>query len=90
MLLIAREQVCLEGDAPTLRNEHGFRLRSHRHLQASKAYVLRLIQSLHPELAGTGDQVLAVLPGVTRIEILDPFGIDTWGIPAERVMETGR
>lgn len=33
LLLIARDQVCIEGVASTLRNEHGFRLKSHRHLQ---------------------------------------------------------
>jgi short-subunit dehydrogenase len=56
---------------------------------ASKAYVLSLTQSLNAELEGTGVQVQAVLPGVTRTEIWERSGIDTSGIPAEMVMEAG-
>lgn len=56
---------------------------------ASKAYVLSLTQSLHAELAGSGVQVQAVLPGVTRTEIWERSGIDTSGIPAEMIMEAG-
>lgn len=54
---------------------------------ASKAYVLSLTQSLHAELAGSGVQVQAVLPGVTRTEIWERSGIDTSGIPAEMIMD---
>src|SRR3546814_10125043 len=36
---------------------------------ASKAYVLSLTQTLHGELAKSGVQLQAVLPGVTRTEI---------------------
>ncbi|MBK5513192.1 SDR family NAD(P)-dependent oxidoreductase [Pseudomonas sp. TH15] len=56
---------------------------------ASKAYVLSLTQSLNTELNGTGVQVQAVLPGVTRTEIWERSGIDASGIPAEMVMEAG-
>ncbi len=54
---------------------------------ASKAYVLSLTQSLHTELDGTGVQVQAVLPGVTRTEIWARSGTDASGIPAEMIME---
>ncbi|WP_213939875.1 SDR family oxidoreductase [Pseudomonas sp. dw_612] len=56
---------------------------------ASKAYVLSLTQSLNAELNGTGVQVQAVLPGVTRTEIWERSGIDASGIPAEMIMEAG-
>jgi short-subunit dehydrogenase len=56
---------------------------------ASKAYVLSLTQSLNAELEGTGVQIQAVLPGVTRTEIWERSGIDAGGIPAEMVMEAG-
>lgn len=56
---------------------------------ASKAYVLSLTQSLNAELQGTGVQVQAVLPGVTRTEIWERSGIDASGIPAEMVMDAG-
>ncbi|RON02872.1 SDR family oxidoreductase [Pseudomonas brassicacearum] len=56
---------------------------------ATKAYVLSLTQSLNAELSGSGVQVQAVLPGVTRTEIWERSGIDASAIPAEMVMETG-
>ncbi|KAB0490649.1 SDR family NAD(P)-dependent oxidoreductase [Pseudomonas vancouverensis] len=56
---------------------------------ASKAYVLSLTQSLNAELQGSGVQVQAVLPGVTRTEIWERSGIDASQIPAEMVMEAG-
>ena len=56
---------------------------------ASKAYVLSLTQSLNAELQGTGVQVQAVLPGVTRTEILERSGIDASQIPADMIMEAG-
>ncbi|WP_095078632.1 SDR family oxidoreductase [Pseudomonas sp. Irchel s3h17] len=56
---------------------------------ASKAYVLSLTQSLNAELCGSGVQVQAVLPGVTRTEIWERSGIDASAIPAEMVMEAG-
>ncbi|KII30988.1 SDR family NAD(P)-dependent oxidoreductase [Pseudomonas fluorescens] len=56
---------------------------------ASKAYVLSLTQSLNTELEGTGVQIQAVLPGVTRTEIWERSGIDASGIPAEMVMDAG-
>ncbi|VVO37064.1 SDR family NAD(P)-dependent oxidoreductase [Pseudomonas fluorescens] len=54
---------------------------------ATKAYVLSLTQSLNAELDGSGVQVQAVLPGVTRTEIWERSGIDAGAIPAEMVME---
>ncbi|EXF92577.1 AraC family transcriptional regulator [Pseudomonas fluorescens HK44] len=56
---------------------------------ATKAYVLSLTQSLNAELSGSGVQVQAVLPGVTRTEIWERSGIDASAIPAEMVMEAG-
>lgn len=56
---------------------------------ASKAYVLSLSQSLNAELEGTGVNVQAVLPGVTRTEIWGRSGIDASRIPAEMVMDAG-
>lgn len=56
---------------------------------ATKAYVLSLTQSLNAELSGSGVQVQAVLPGVTRTEIWERSGIDAGAIPAEMVMEAG-
>lgn len=56
---------------------------------ASKAYVLSLSQTLNAELEGTGVQVQAVLPGVTRTEIWERSGLDATNIPAEMVMEAG-
>lgn len=56
---------------------------------ASKAYVLSLSQSLNSELEGTGVNVQAVLPGVTRTEIWERSGIDASRIPAEMVMDAG-
>jgi len=56
---------------------------------AGKAYVLSLSQSLHVELAGSGVQVQAVLPGVTRTEIWQRSGGDVAQIPAHMVMEVG-
>ncbi|MCU1748488.1 SDR family NAD(P)-dependent oxidoreductase [Pseudomonas sp. 6D_7.1_Bac1] len=56
---------------------------------ATKAYVLSLTQSLNVELSGSGVQVQAVLPGVTRTEIWERSGIDASAIPAEMVMEAG-
>lgn len=56
---------------------------------ATKAYVLSLTQSLHVELKGSGVQVQAVLPGMTRTEIWERSGLDLTHIPAEMVMEAG-
>jgi len=56
---------------------------------ATKAYVLSLSQSLQAELKGTGVQVQAVLPGVTRTEIWQRAGFDVSVIPAEMVMDAG-
>lgn len=56
---------------------------------ATKAYVLSLTQSLHAELKGSGVQVQAVLPGMTRTEIWERSGLDLTHIPAEMVMEAG-
>ncbi|ROL66901.1 SDR family oxidoreductase [Pseudomonas protegens] len=54
---------------------------------ATKAYVLSLTQSLQAELKGSGVQVQAVLPGVTRTEIWERSGMDATAIPPEMVME---
>ncbi len=56
---------------------------------ASKAYVLSLTQSMNTELEGTGVQIQAVLPGVTRTEIWERSGVDASGIPAEMIMDAG-
>lgn len=56
---------------------------------ATKAYVLSLTQTLEAELKGTGVQVQAVLPGVTRTEIWERAGMDASVIPAHMVMEAG-
>lgn len=56
---------------------------------ATKAYVLSLTQSLNAELDGSGVQVQAVLPGVTRTEIWERSGIDAAAIPDEMVMDAG-
>ena len=56
---------------------------------ASKGYVLALTQTLNAELAGSGVNVQAVLPGATRTEIWERSGIDPAGLPAEIVMEAG-
>jgi hypothetical protein len=56
---------------------------------ASKAYVLSLTQTLNGELTGTGVQVQAVLPGVTRTEIWERSGMDGSKLPPEMIMEVG-
>lgn len=56
---------------------------------ASKAYVLSLSQTLHSEIAASGVQVQAVLPGVTRTEIWERSGIDGSALPPEMIMEVG-
>ena len=56
---------------------------------ASKAYVLSLTQTLHSEVAASGVQVQAVLPGVTRTEIWERSGIDGSALPPEMIMEVG-
>ncbi len=53
----------------------------------SKAYVLGLTQSLAAQLADSGVTVQAVLPGLTRTEILDRAGRSFDEFPAEHVME---
>ncbi len=54
---------------------------------ASKAYVLHLSQSLQQELAGTGVQVQAVLPGATRTEIWERAGIDIASLDPNILMD---
>ena len=56
---------------------------------ASKAYVLSLSQTLHSEIAASGVQVQAVLPGVTRTDIWERSGIDGSALPPEMIMEVG-
>ena len=53
----------------------------------SKAYVLNFSQVLARELAGTGVQVQAVLPGATRTEIWDRGGRGIDSVPAEILMD---
>jgi hypothetical protein len=56
---------------------------------ASKAYVLHLSQSLQHELATSGVQVQAVLPGATRTEIFDRAGIDIAMLDPNILMDVG-
>ena len=53
----------------------------------TKAFVLNLSLSMQQELAASGVQVQAVLPGATRTEIWERAGTDVNRLPAERVME---
>ena len=53
---------------------------------ASKAYVTAFSQSLHKELAGSGVQVQAVLPGATATEFWASGGIPVEQLPANIVM----
>lgn len=55
----------------------------------SKAFVIALTQSLARELAGSGVQVQAVLPGITRTEIFERAGKDIARYPADWIMEAG-
>lgn len=54
---------------------------------ASKAFLLSLSQSMRNELAPLGIKVQAVLPGLTRTEILARAGADMSAMPPEMVME---
>ena len=54
---------------------------------ATKAYILTLSQGLAQELAASGVQVQAVLPGATRTEIWERSGKDVNAFPPEMVME---
>lgn len=55
----------------------------------TKAFILNLSQSLALQLADSGVQVQAVLPGATRTEIWERSGQDVDGFPPEMVMEAG-
>jgi uncharacterized protein len=52
----------------------------------SKAYVVAFSQSLKHELAGTGVQVQAVLPGATATEFWEAGGIDIANLPEAIIM----
>ena len=54
---------------------------------ASKSYVLTLTRAMQSELAESGVQVQAVLPGATRTEIFDRAGQPINTIPAGMLME---
>lgn len=54
---------------------------------ASKSYVLTLTRAMQHELAESGVQVQAVLPGATRTEIFDRSGKSISEIPAEMLMD---
>lgn len=54
---------------------------------ATKSYVLTLTRAMQRELADSGVQVQAVLPGATRTEIFDRAGQPINTIPAEMLME---
>ncbi|MCW3836123.1 SDR family NAD(P)-dependent oxidoreductase [Sphingomonas canadensis] len=56
---------------------------------ATKAHVLALSESLSAHLAGTGVQVQAVLPGLTRTEFLEGSALSFDQFPPEMVMEVG-
>lgn len=53
----------------------------------TKAFVLALTQSLHKELAGTGVNVQAVLPGATATEFWNAAGTPVEHLPSEIVMK---
>ncbi|HEY9041279.1 MAG TPA: SDR family NAD(P)-dependent oxidoreductase, partial [Rheinheimera sp.] len=55
---------------------------------ATKAYVLALTQSLQHELADTGIQVQAVLPGATATDFWQVAGLSHQQLPDEIVMST--
>jgi len=54
---------------------------------ATKSYVLTLTRAMQRELAESGVQVQAVLPGATRTEIFDRAGQSINEIPAEMLMD---
>lgn len=54
---------------------------------ATKSYVLTLTRAMQRELAGSGVQIQAVLPGATRTEIFDRAGKSINEIPAEMLMD---
>lgn len=56
---------------------------------ATKAYVLSLTQTLAGELRGSGVQLQAVMPGVTRTEIWQRSGTDASALPPSMIMEVG-
>jgi len=56
---------------------------------AAKAYVLSLTQTLAGELRGSGVQLQAVLPGVTRTEIWERSGTDASALSPSMIMEVG-
>jgi len=55
----------------------------------TKAFIINLSQSLALQLADSGVQVQAVLPGATRTEIWERSGQDVDSFPTEMVMEAG-
>ena len=56
---------------------------------AAKAYVLSLTQTLAGELRGSGVQLQAVMPGVTRTEIWVRSGTDASALSPSMIMEVG-
>ncbi|MDF2042475.1 MULTISPECIES: SDR family oxidoreductase [unclassified Pantoea] len=54
---------------------------------ATKSYVLTLTRTMQRELAESGVQVQAVLPGATRTEIFERAGNSINNIPAEMLMD---
>jgi short-subunit dehydrogenase len=55
----------------------------------TKAFVLNLTQGLHSEVAKSGVQMQAVLPGLTRTEIFERVGIDMTKFDPKMIMEVG-
>jgi short-subunit dehydrogenase len=53
---------------------------------ATKAYVVNFTQALHHELGGKHVRLQAVLPGVTRTEFWEAYGLPMKHLPAEIVM----
>lgn len=56
---------------------------------ATKAYVLSLSQTLNAEVKAQGVYIQAVLPGITRTEILERSGLDYSALPPSMIMEVG-
>jgi short-subunit dehydrogenase len=55
----------------------------------TKAFVLNLSISMAQELAASGIQVQAVLPGATRTDIWSSMGLDVTAMPAGTMMDAG-